>query len=136
MIVYPPMGSLSTLGTHARRKWVDAMRDRHQHARVRFLPVVREVMVPCVLPLLLIACSGACGKHEAAPAASTKPASSPDDAVLACSIAPAAMVGDVLGLPGLQQTNEKIEGKSTLCQYESPAHEGGEAKHFVSVRFE
>ena len=105
------------------------MRDRHQHARVRFLPPALEL----ALPLLLIGCSGACGKQEQAPASSAKPASGPDDAVLACSVAPAAMVGDVLGLPGLQQTNEKIDGKSTLCQYES---KDGAAKHFVSVRFE
>src|SRR5690349_14724927 len=104
-------GPLSTLGTQARRKHIDAVRDRHQHDGVP------RSLVRVLLPLLLLltACADACGKSEAPKP--TPKAASLSDALLSCSVAPANMVGDILGLPGLQQTSEKIEGKYTLCQY-------------------
>jgi hypothetical protein len=90
-----------------------------------------------VLPLLLAACAGAsaCGKREQSAAASAKGKSGLSDTALSCSVAPANMVGDVLGIAGLQQTNEKIDGKVTLCQYESQVGNAN-LKKFVSVRFE
>lgn len=120
------MGLLSTLGTHARRKHIDAARDHHQHGGVP------GHLVRTLLSLFLLgACADACGQSEAP---KPKPKAAPlSDALLSCSVAPANMVSDILGLPGLHQTGEKIEGKATICQYESGVEP---MKKFVSVRFE
>jgi hypothetical protein len=93
-------------------------------------------LVPALLLCAFAAC--ACGdapgaqpaKPEPAPKPAPAPAPKPSDAVIPCSLAPAAMVGELLGLPDLELGSENVTDKVTVCEYKTPADKR------VSIRFE
>ena len=128
---------------------IDARAVPLQHARVS--PLRRRFRV--VHLLLSVCAASACGDRTEAPqpkplppaARGDEPSKQPskqpssatrgkapdDDRVIPCSVAPAAMAGEILGLPGLALTKETVSDKATLCEYNVPA-----ADKFVSIRFE
>ena len=60
-----------------------------------------------------------------------QPAPVGDDSPIGCEAIPVGLVGELLGFAKLQLTEERIDGKATLCQYKAEVDE-----QFASIRIE